>query len=104
MFQPCYWEGMPFVMHNWKQGGYLNSNEPKNMDSKAVLQAIEAYCTQYQARLSYPSPGRFITFTTLAKASSAAELLYITKILQNFWLTLIISLLNKSWSCLKGNC
>ena len=26
MFQPCYLEGILFVSHNWKQDGYLNSN------------------------------------------------------------------------------
>ena len=80
----CYTKGEGAVVYStvsrWVEkfcSGYKNLNDqirldrPKTVDSKAMLQAIEANPVSYNQRVS----GKFsITFMTLGKASEVAKL------------------------------
>ena len=75
------------------------SGKPKSVDSEAVLQAIEINLGSSIWRTSIShSPVRFVTFMTLANGIWSCWIVpHITKILQNFWLTLVYSIL-KEWN------
>ena len=81
-------------------------SDPKNVDDQirsggfcghSPIQIWRVTLGEYQVDWGSQSPGWFVTFTTSAKVSVFAEMsVKVSKILENFWLTLVKAVFGKT--------